>query len=297
MFELALSVKRPDVILAEYAPAGVTVLKTALRKKIPVVVHCHGFDVWRQDILDEYGDDYRELFSRASLIVAVSREMQDQIIRLGAPEGRVVWNPYGVDGELFRDAKPSANPPVILAVGRLVEKKAPFFALRAFVSVRQIVPGAKFVWVGAGPLMAGCRRFVRENHLQDAVSFTGTVSHEKIIEYLRRARVFIQHSVTAENGDAEGTPVALLEASAAGLPVVGTRHQGIKEAVVHGETGFLTAEKDTARTADYLAEFLRNPSKADDFGRAGRRRVLTHYDERRSLETLGRILEKAVSES
>lgn len=78
----------------------------------------------------------------------------------------------------------------------------------------------------------------RQLQLEDAVSFLGAVASETVQKEMRSADVFVLHSVTAANGDKEGIPVSLMEASATGLPLLSTRHSGISEVVLDGVTGF-----------------------------------------------------------
>lgn len=73
------------------------------------------------------------------------------------------------------------------------------------------------------------------------------------------------------NCDSEGTPVAILEACASGLPVVATRHAGIKDVILHGETGFLIEEGDVHGVAEYMVQLLEDPELAERLGRSGRR--------------------------
>src|SRR5205823_4306575 len=83
---------------------------------------------------------------------------------------------------------------------------------------------------------------------------------------MRQARAFVQHSVEASTGDCEGLPVGILEAGASGLPVIATRHAGIPEAVVDGETGVLVAEKDVRGMAHAMAHLLKSPELAGRLG-------------------------------
>jgi glycosyltransferase involved in cell wall biosynthesis len=108
------------------------------------------------------------------------------------------------------------------------------------------------------------------------------------------ARAFVQHSVCTTYGDSEGTPVAVLEASAAGLPVVSTRHAGIQEAVIHQRTGFLVAERDVNAMEGYMSQLATDPGLAAALGTAGRKFVSENYSSERSISQLFGILEKAV---
>ena len=119
-------------------------------------------------------------------------------------------------------------------------------------------------------------------------------SHDVVRQEMRKARAFVQHSITASNGDSEGTPVAVLEAGAIGLPVVATRHAGISDVVSHGETGLLVAERDIAGMAACMLELARNPSLAAGLGRNAAAQVRQHYTMEQSIRRLTRILDAAV---
>ena len=107
---------------------------------------------------------------------------------------------------------------------------------------------------------------------------------------MHRAAIFVQHSVTASNGDTEGFPVVIAEAMVSALPVVSTRHSGIPEGVVEGETGLLVAEGDVDGMGAALARLLADPSLAAKMGAAGRARALEKLDQNRARARLREIL-------
>jgi glycosyltransferase involved in cell wall biosynthesis len=133
--------------------------------------------------------------------------------------------------------------------------------------------------------------------LSDRVHFPGVQSHSQVAEWLGHARAFAQHSVTTTYGDSEGTPVAVLEAAATGLPVVATAHAGIQEAVISGETGFLVPELDVAGMAKAMIRLAEDSQLAGQMGERGR----DHMKERYSIETtigvLSEILHRARTQS
>jgi colanic acid/amylovoran biosynthesis glycosyltransferase len=88
----------------------------------------------------------------------------------------------------------------------------------------------------------------------------------------------LQPSVTAWNGDEEGTPTVLMEASATGIPVVSTRHSGIPDIVLDGQTGFLVPEHDVRGLADRIGELARRPELRAEMGAAGRRHIERTFD-------------------
>src|SRR5262249_22325756 len=114
---------------------------------------------------------------------------------------------------------------------------------------------------------------------------------------MRAARCFVQHSVEASNGDCEGTPVGILEASASGLPIVSTRHGGIPDAVLEGKTGFLVAERDVLGMTKHMTDIVRSPQLAAQLGRNGRRHIQENFAMMHSLDRLWAIIDAAIARS
>ena len=279
---------RVDVMLAEFAGSGWRVCRICQKGKIKLYVHVHGYDVSVYRGKPEWRRRYQELFKHAAGFIAPSRFLADELASLGCPREKLHVSPNGVDPRQFT---PVAGEPLrLLAVGRLVEKKAPRITIAAFADVLKKFPGARLDMIGDGPLREDCLALIEERGLSRAVNLPGTQSHEQVVEAMRRASMFVQHSVTAANGDTEGFPVSILEAMASGLPVVATRHSGIPEAVIDGTTGILVAENDVSGMAQAIASFLADPAKADAMGAAGRRRVLAHFTETHTRDRLRAIM-------
>jgi glycosyltransferase involved in cell wall biosynthesis len=286
-----------DVALAEYGMTGVEVLGACLAARIPLVVHFHGFDASSKPVIQRYLSGYRRMFAAASAVVAVSAPMRAQLIAWGAPEERTHLNSYGVDEARFVGAAPADAPALFVAVGRFVEKKAPQLTLRAFGQVLRVDPSARLIMVGEGPLLDPTRRLAAELGLQQSVEFPGAQHPEQISAFMQRARAFVQHSVTAPDGDSEGTPVAIIEAQMSGLPVVSTRHAGIPDVVIDGETGFLVNEGDVAGMGRMMARLASQPALAARLGESARRRALAGYTLSRHLEQLAGILSAVAVEA
>jgi glycosyltransferase involved in cell wall biosynthesis len=264
---------RTDVVLAEYGPTGVAMVGPCHIARVPLVVHFHGYDAYRYDLLEQYGTRYSDLFLRAAAVIAVSDDMRRQLVGLGAPEQRVHHIACGVDVDLFDECSPEDNPPRFLAVGRFVDKKAPVLTLLAFAGAARSFPDAHLSMIGDGPLRTTCEDLSVALGIGDRVSFPGVVEHAEVAREMARSRCFVQHSVRPPSGDSEGTPVAVLEASASGLPVVATRHGGIPDVVADGITGVLVAERDVEGMAEAMIEFANDPGLAGRVGASGRNRV------------------------
>jgi glycosyltransferase involved in cell wall biosynthesis len=284
------------VVLAEYGVTGVELLGPCRSAGVPLVVHFHGYDAYQESIVGgPIGRCYRDLFEYARGIVVVSKHMRDQLLKLGAPGEKLHVIPCGVDTRLFDAAEPGATPPTLLAVGRFVEKKAPHLLIVAMSRVIRACPEARLTMIGSGPLLPACRQLAAALGVAHAVDFLGAQGHEVVARHMRRARAFVQHSITASDGDSEGTPTSILEAQVTGLPVIATRHTGILDCVSEGETGFLVDEQDVEGMADQMVRVVRNPDEAAALGKAARSAGLERFSLEQSLARLGEVLRQAAS--
>jgi glycosyltransferase involved in cell wall biosynthesis len=203
-------------VLAEYGSTGVDVLDACSKAGVRLTVHFHGFDAFETRIIEQYREGYTRLFAANATVVAVSQAMKTALIELGASPGHVFVNPCGVDSATFTPTVPSRNPPIVLAVGRFTEKKAPQLTLLAFAEVCRRVGDARLRMVGTGPLLDSCYDLAIGLGIADRVDFLGPQPPDVVRAELKGARVFVQHSVRARNGDCEGSPVSIAEAAATG---------------------------------------------------------------------------------
>ena len=162
----------------------------------------------------------------------------------------------------------------LLTVARLVEKKGHAHALRAIARVRDELPSLRYDVIGDGPLRADLEALAGTLGIADRVHFHGAASSDAVRRAMDDADLFVLPSVTASDGDEEGTPTVLLEAAYRRLPVLSTRHAGIPEMVADGESGVLVAEGDDAALADGLRAMVRSRERWPAMGEAGRRLVI-----------------------
>ena len=280
---------RPDVVLCQYGPVGAIMAPRLREAEIPFVVHFHGYDAYRHKTLRRFKHSYQRMFASAAAIISVSNHMTKQLVSLGAPKEKVRCNPYGVEIGVCH-ADPANAPPRFLFVGRLVPKKAPDLLIRAFALAAASNPNIELTMIGDGPLRGLCERLVDELGRRQQVRLLGSQPHEVVLEEMSRSRAYVQHSVRAKDGDCEGTPNSILEAAAAGLPIIATKHAGIVDAVRHGETGYLVDEHDIESMAEHWRELSRPHNLAKALGNQGRSHMATNYAFRNSLHQLGKLL-------
>ena len=295
--EQYLARNKVDAVLAEFAPTATLSMDACRKVDVPLIAHVHGFDAYRQRTLETYGRRYHELFQIAAAIIGVSRDMQTQLQSLGAPVAKLHYNSCGVDPSAFSGADPLRSSPVFVAVGRFVNKKAPQLTLLAFKAALEKVPDARLVIIGDGPLWEACYQMRRSLDLENSVELPGPKSHDEVAQTMEHARAFVQHSIRTQDGDSEGTPVAVLEAGASGLPVIATRHAGIKDAVLDQKTGLLVEEGDINGMAEQMVRLARDPQLAADLGKAGREWISAEYSMSKSIKNLWAIIEQAMSKS
>ncbi|HEX5235970.1 MAG TPA: glycosyltransferase [Silvibacterium sp.] len=267
---------KPDLIHAHFATDGCAVLAIQERLRVPMMVTLHGYDVTSADeALDETpaGRNYlrrrEELWERVQLFVCVSEWIRQKALERGFPEEKLRVHPIGIDVERFRQESAPEKEPLVLFVGRLVEKKGCAYLLCAMRTVEARLPEARLVVVGDGPLHAVLEEQARG--ILRRCEFVGAAAPDAVQEWMTRAAVVAVPSVVAANGNAEGLCTVVCEAQAMGLPVVGFRGPGIE--VVEGETGLLVAERDAVALAEALLKVLSDAAMAVQMGEAGRRRV------------------------
>jgi glycosyltransferase involved in cell wall biosynthesis len=274
----------------------------ARRLDLPVLVTLHGYDInterqwWESGrggfVLRQYPQGLLAMARDPRVhFIAVSHAIRERAIEVGIPPEKISVNYIGVDTRRFvPGGPPLAQRDEVLFVGRLVEKKGCRYLIEAFGQVQDRFPDARLVIVGTGPQEPRLRALAQQ--LGVRVEFPGSLSPREVRERLLRARVFCLPSITARNGDAEGLGIVLLEAQAAGVPVITSARGGAEEGIVHGSTGFAHAEKDVGALRDGLAALLGNDELATRFGLDGRRHVVENMDIRDCVARLETIYDR-----
>jgi glycosyltransferase involved in cell wall biosynthesis len=231
------------------------------------------------------------MFILAAGIIVPSRFLAEKLAKAGCPSEKLHVSHNGVDASRFAPTR--RIPDRLVAIGRLVEKKAPHLTIAAFAKISDRFPEARLSIVGDGPLAPRCRALIGEFKLEARVILHGAQSFTFVAELLNSASVFVQHSVTAKDGDTEGFGISIVEAMASCIPVVTTRHNGFVETVEHGVTGLLVDEHDVDGMASAIAALLEDPASAAKMGEAGRERVLSNFTIEKSCDRLRSIMRLA----
>lgn len=204
-------------------------------------------------------------------VVCISRATEQEVLRRGVPEERTIVIPCGawIEGVPSRCEPPSGSP-VLLTVGRLVERKGvAWFLCEVLPEMLRTFPGLRYEIVGTGKDAKLIKKIIQERALDEAVSLHGYVTDSERDTLLQNASCLVCPNVPVE-GDMEGFGIVCVEAAARGVPVAAARLEGLQDAVDEGGTGRFFRPRDAEGCARVIAEMLRNPLDASSVARAAR---------------------------
>lgn len=299
----------PRLIHAHFGLDGVLALPLARKLNLPLIVTFHGyfataeielnqsksFYAKTRDFVENRGQFYRELYFRnrdrlfqeADHLIAVSNFIRSQLIQKGCPPEKIQVNYIGIDLDKFTSNTEVKREPIVLFVGRLIEKKGCEYLIRAMAEVQSRMPDVELVIIGDGVLRDSLEDLA--SRLLNRYRFLGVQPSEMVKNWMQKASVLAAPSLTTSQGESEGLPMTILEAMAMKLPVVSSKHAGIPEAIIHEQNGLLIAEKDTHALTKYLLDILENPLLQKQFAEEGRRAVEQKFDQKKNIRQLERI--------
>lgn len=230
-----------------------------------------------------------KLMERAAAVVTVSdysvRLLQERFPGSHAKIHRV-YN--GVDLARFSPSDFAGSPPAIVSIGRLIEKKGFSDLVGACALLRSRGHSFQCLIIGEGPLEETLRAQIAEADLGQYVELTGPQSQAEIAKCLAHATVFALPCTREADGGMDNLPTVIMEAMAAGLPVVSMPLAGIPEMVEDGVNGVLVAERNPTALADAIERLLGNPEEARSLGDRGREIAREKF----SIETSARQLQQ-----
>lgn len=264
------------VILAEFGPTGCALLPICRLMGIKLIVNFHGYDATVMPKRWVIRHAYRYLNKYAEGFVCGSNHFSRVLENIGFERRKIHVIPCGIEVDKFpKDTQNDSN--LLIAVGRFTEKKAPHLTIQAFSKVKRDFPDVRLEMIGGGALMPKCQQLIKSIGLENSITLHGVQNHDFVKQRLARASIFLQHSVTAKNGDTESQGISLLEAMASGIPVVSTLHNGFAETVIDNKTGFLVKEGDVEAMAKKISILIRDRSLRESMGKASFNHVRTAY--------------------
>ncbi|HBV2640203.1 TPA: glycosyltransferase [Klebsiella pneumoniae] len=284
-----------DFFIAHFGPSGV--LANSLRNigclDGKLITVFHGNDLSAKELLFKYQEAYQTLFLEGDYFLPISKLWQNKLIDLGCSSDKISVIRMGIKVDEFPfERRNFDNAKLkIVSVCRLTEKKGIQYSILACKILRD--QGFSFTYkiVGYGELTKPLQRLIENNGLENHVSIVGFQPQIEVKKILKESNVFLLPSVTAEDGDMEGIPVALMEAMASGLPVVSTYHSGIPELISDGKTGWLCPEKDAECIASALSKIISSGYNVYNIVNAARIQIEDNFNQNNEYTKMASLLE------
>ncbi|PYJ73142.1 MAG: colanic acid biosynthesis glycosyltransferase WcaL [Verrucomicrobia bacterium] len=287
-----------DLMHIYFGHTGVHLLPFIQEWDKPCVVSFHGADVAHKQDIKDYPAKLRRLFNAVPLVFARSQSLAERLMHLGCPPEKLRINRTGIPLNEFpfvdRQLPPDGKWRVVQAC-RLIPKKGVATSLRAFAIFKKDNPEAEFFIAGKGPLQPELEMLAAGLGIFKDVHFVGFLSQPKLLDLYASSHLFLHPSETSPNQDQEGVPNSILEAMATGLPVAGTQHGGIPEAVEHGRTGLLVPEEDHVALANAMQEITQVPGLLTEMGLRARAAVMDRFEQDSQIDQLESFYEEAIS--
>lgn len=275
-------------VLAEFGYIGVIIYDAVIKNNIPMFCYFRGSDASRNLSNQTYVSKLQSMMPKINGIFSVSQSLIDNLKQAGVEHPNTHVIPSGVDTTLFIPGAKDEN--LLVAVGRFTEKKAPHITIQAFATVLTKFPNARLEMVGDGQLMNNCMELANTLGISQSVVFHGAKSHLFIKDLLSKASLFIQHSITASNGDTEGMPTAIQEAMSAGCVIVSTNHAGIPEHIKNGINGMLVEEGNINAFTNSIIDVLSNKTLSERMAKSAREYAIENLDYKVNYKKLEKII-------
>jgi colanic acid/amylovoran biosynthesis glycosyltransferase len=274
----------------------------ALKRKLdlPQVTTFYGHDASSLPQEERWKKRFKTLFQYGDLMLAEGHYMKKTLLELGCPDGKVKVQHLGVDLEKIPFIPRTLNnhhTVKILIAGTFREKKGITYALEAFAKLASHYKNLEVTLVGDAGRSQREVDYKKEiitlignRNIAHRVNYLGFLPYPAFIEEAKNNHIFLSPSIHPSDGETEGgAPVALIEMSAFGMPIVSTFHCDIPEVVIDGESGFLVPEKNTDELAERLEHLINHPELWETMGRAGRKHMEAEFNiltQAKRLETI-----------
>ncbi len=277
---------------AHFCHSATTVAMFASRLcGLPFSFTAHAKDIYVQAL--NPGDLLQTKLRHAKFVVTCTKANQTYLAALGVKDTPIYTIYHGLDTQQFvprATATEEPAVPLLLTVGRVVEKKGFPFLLEACRLLKD--KGYRFqcqLISGAGAREQQIVSLIDELGLADTVMLQPAVTQEALQRIYQQATLFVLPCQIAENNDRDGIPNVLVEAMAVGLPVISTNISGIPELIEHGVSGLLVPQKDARALAAAISELLAAPELRQKLGHAAREKVCRLFNAEANILALHQL--------
>ena len=277
-----------------HTPASVA-RYASLMLGIPWTCSAHAKDIWTSADWE-----LTEKLMAARWTVTCTASGFEHLSVLASGHGTVHLSYHGLDLARFgrfagersnRNGSEPALPVTVLSVGRAVEKKGYDVLLRALAGLPAGL-NWRFDHIGGGELLDSLRALASELGIADRVSWKGGLAQDEVLAHYRQADIFALACRITADGDRDGLPNVLVEASSQGLVCVSTNISGVPELLDDGDNGLVVPPDDPAALAAALERLMRDPSLRQRLGAAAEQKVRTRFDYHNSIRQLTELFER-----
>jgi colanic acid/amylovoran biosynthesis glycosyltransferase len=291
---------------AHFGTEGYYYLGVQHEVDIPLVTAFYGADASRLPYdRPKWKSRYKRLFAAGALFLAEGPFMAQTLVHLGCSSDKGRVQHLGVVVQRFqfiRSNKKGREPVRILMACSFREKKGIPYGLQAFAKAIRQYSNMELRIVGGATLkeeqqlMAICKAIAQNEGIANKVFFLGYIPFEDYLKEIADAHIFLAPSIRANNGDTEGgAPISIIEAAAAGMPIIASRHCDIPNVVIDGQTGVLVPERDVNALSRAILNISCAPESWGILGTEGRKRVEKEFDVFKQVELLEDIYCEIIS--
>jgi colanic acid/amylovoran biosynthesis glycosyltransferase len=284
-----MNADQAQVIHAHFGRAGYLGLPMARQAKLPIVTSFYGYDVSQYGVLPKWQRNYRVLFEQGDLFLCLGAQMQKNLIALGCPPEKTRIHHLGVDisGIAFKPKAWDGNRPLrVLIAAAFRPKKGIPYAIEALgklkrdtnIDLEVTIIGDVLDTSDSPPEKQRILKAIEVNGLQNCTTLLGMRPYSYLLEQAYLHDIFLSPSITADDGDMEGTPMVLADMAATGIPIISSQHSDIPELILDGETGLLANEKDVDGLTTRLRWLADNTDQWEAMSRRAREHIEREFD-------------------
>ncbi len=284
-----------------YVPYALSALILKKFKKIPYTIFTHGLEIL--ETKNSRKTDYilKLCFKNAQNIIVTTDYLKREIINKYPNlnlDKKIIKIPPGVDSDFFKPNLDISNlrkyhnledKKIIFTCGRLVKRKNHQLIIKALPEIIEKVPNIIYLIGGVGPEEENLKKQVITLNLENNIKFLGEVKNKDLPLFYNLADIFCMPSTyNKEKGDVEGFGLVFIEAQACETPTIGSNTGGIPDAIINNIDGYLINPDSSQELAQKVIELLLNNNLAQQFGRAGREKVVREHNWSKLVKKLPR---------
>jgi colanic acid/amylovoran biosynthesis glycosyltransferase len=295
--------KAPRVLHSHFGHVAAGDMALAKTLQIPWLVSFYGADVYQLGYQERWREIYAGVFERAAKVLALGPTMAARLEKLGCPSDKLDVHLLGIDavGLPFKARKLGVGEPLrLLFAGTFREKKGIEYVVEGAARAKKAGVLLELHLVGGAMDRPGdlateraVSRQIRDLGIQDLVTRHGFVSFARLVDLALRSHVFVAPSVTATDGDSEGTPFVLQQMMATGMPVIATDHSDIP-LLIGDLSRTLVPERDAGAIAERIQGFWEDPASLVSEGELLHRRMQDHFEIRQCATRLANIYDEVL---